>query len=57
MAGMFYNIKETVEKLGITEEEIKELVRDGKLRVYHDGPTKLFKATDIDNFDRNFWLS
>ncbi|MHC4844458.1 MAG: helix-turn-helix domain-containing protein [Planctomycetota bacterium] len=48
MAGMFYSIKEVAEKLNLSEEEIKELVNNGKLRGIPDGGSFLFKIDEID---------
>jgi hypothetical protein len=50
MAGMFYNLQEVIEKLGKSEDEIKELIRDGKLREFRDGSKQLFKIDEVDNF-------
>ena len=49
MAGMFYNLQEVIEKLGKTEEEIKELIKNGKLREFRDGTGLLFKAAEVDD--------
>ena len=48
MAGMFYSLQQTIEKLGKTEAEIKALVRDGKLREFRDGAKQLYKIEDVD---------
>ncbi len=48
MAGMFYSLKETCEKLGKTEEQIKELVKQGKLREFRDRTNLLFKVNEIE---------
>ena len=48
MAGTFYSIQEVVEKLGKTEEQIKELVKDGKLREFRDGAKLLYKTKEVD---------
>jgi len=37
-----------MEKLGMTEEQVKELVKDGKLREFRDGAKQLFKAQEVD---------
>lgn len=49
MAGMFYSIQETAEKLGITEDEVKQLAKDGKLREFRDGENIMFKVDEVDN--------
>ena len=48
MAGMFYSLEETAKKLGKTEEQIKELVKQGKLREFRDGSNLLFKFDEIE---------
>ena len=48
MAGMFYSLEEAVEKLNMTEEQIKDLVREGKLREFRDGSNLLFKIDEIE---------
>ena len=44
MAGMFYSLQEAAEKLNKTEEELKQIVKEGKLREFRDGPNLLFKV-------------
>ncbi|MHB0946298.1 MAG: hypothetical protein ACYC3B_03920 [Sedimentisphaerales bacterium] len=48
MAGMFYSLDQTKEKLGKNDAEIKALVRDGKLREFRDGAKQLYKTEDVD---------
>ena len=48
MAGMFYSLQEVCEKLGKSEDEIKQLVQEGKLREFRDGSNLLFKSEDVD---------
>ncbi len=48
MAGMFYSLKETAEKLNKTEEEVKEIVKQGRLREFRDGPNLLFKVDEVE---------
>ncbi len=48
MAGMFYSLEEAAEKLNKTEEELKEIVKDGKLREFRDGPNLLFKVDEVE---------
>ena len=48
MAGMFYSLAEAAEKLNKTEEEIKQIVRDGQLREFRDGPNLLFKVEEVE---------
>ncbi len=48
MAGMFYSLQEALDKLSMTEEEIKQVVADGKLREFRDGPNLLFKVEEVE---------
>ncbi len=48
MAGMFYSLQEAAEKLNKTEDEIKQLVKDGQLREFRDGTNLLFKVEEVD---------
>jgi len=48
MAGMFYSLKEAAEKLNKTTDEIREIVKKGKLREFRDGPNLLFKVDEVE---------
>lgn len=48
MAKLFYSAPEAAEKLGRTEDELKALVREGKLREFRDGDTFNYKVGDVD---------
>ncbi|MHC4337104.1 MAG: helix-turn-helix domain-containing protein [Planctomycetota bacterium] len=48
MAGMFYSLEEAIAKLNVTEEQLKELTREGKLREFRDGSNVLFKVDEIE---------
>jgi len=48
MAGMFYSLAEAAEKLNKTEEEVKELAKQGKLREFRDGSSVLFKIEEVE---------
>lgn len=48
MAKTFYSAKEAAEKLGRTENDLKDLVRAGKLREFRDAGTVNYKVTDVD---------
>ena len=48
MAGMFYTIEEAAQKLGKTEDQVKELVEIGKLREFRDGAKRMFKVEEVD---------
>ena len=48
MAGMFYSLKETAQRLGKTEDQVKQLAKDGKLREFRDGSNLLFKIEEVN---------
>jgi len=48
MAGMFYSLKEAAEKLKKTEEEVQEIVKQGRLREFRDGLNLLFKVDEVE---------
>jgi len=48
MADTFYTLKETAEKLGKSEDAVKDMVKSGELREYRDGTNVLFKTEDVD---------
>ena len=48
MAGMFYSLDEVMEKLSKGEDDIKNLIMEGKLREFRDGPKQLYKVEDVD---------
>ncbi len=45
---IYYTEKETLQKLGITGEDLAGLVSEGKLRTYPDGQNKMFKADAVN---------
>src|SRR5580704_17765837 len=48
MAKMFYTLDEAKATLGKSEEEIKQLAREGRLREFRDGPRLMFKADQVE---------
>src|SRR5215469_7665481 len=48
MAKMFYTLDEAKTALGKSEEEIKQLAREGRLREFRDGPRLMFKADQVE---------
>jgi hypothetical protein len=48
MAKMFYTLDETKAALGQSEDQIKQLTRDGRLREFRDGPRLMFKSDQVD---------
>lgn len=53
MAKMFYKLEEAAEKLGMTEEEVKELANSGTLQRFLDRDTVMFKVKDVDALAAN----
>lgn len=47
MAKPFYSLEEVSEQLGKSEDEIRELVREGTLREFRDAGKIFFKAEDV----------
>jgi excisionase family DNA binding protein len=45
---MFYSLQEAAEKLKIREQDVQELVNEGKLREFIDGANVLFKVNEVD---------
>jgi len=45
---MFYSLQEAAEKLNKTKEELKEIVKQGKLREFRVGSNVLFKADEVE---------
>lgn len=48
MAKMFYSLEETAQKLGITPEQVKQLVVEGKLQQFRDRTNLMFKRDQVD---------
>ncbi len=48
MAKMFYSAVEAAKKLGKKEDDLKALVRAGKLREFRDADTFNYKVDDVD---------
>ncbi len=49
MAKTFYSAQEAAERLGKTEDELKGLVREGKLREFRDAGSVTYKASDVES--------
>jgi len=45
---MYYTEEEAAGRLGIRAEELATYVRDSKLRVFQDGPKKMFRVDEVD---------
>ncbi|QDU33982.1 hypothetical protein KS4_20420 [Poriferisphaera corsica] len=48
MAKMFYTLEETAAKLGVSEQEIKDMAASGKLQQFRDGDKLMFKCAEVD---------
>ncbi|MBN1392440.1 MAG: helix-turn-helix domain-containing protein [Sedimentisphaerales bacterium] len=48
MAGMFYSLQEVAAKLGKTEDEVKDIIKQGRLREFRDGSNLLFKVDEVE---------
>ena len=48
MAKMFYTMDEAKAALGKSDEEVKQLARDGRLREFRDGARLMFKADQVE---------
>jgi hypothetical protein len=48
MSGMFFSLKETAQQLGKSEDQVKQLVKAGKLREFRDGANLLFKIDEVN---------
>ena len=49
MAADYYSLAEVTAKLDKTEDQIKDLIREGKLREFRDGADILFNAQEVDS--------
>jgi len=50
MAGMFYTLQQAAEKLNMTEQQVEQLVSQGKLREFRDGANVHLKIAEVDAF-------
>lgn len=48
MAKMFYTIDEVKTMFGLDDDGLRALIQEGKLRELHDGPRRVFKASEVD---------
>jgi hypothetical protein len=49
MAGMFYSLQEAADKLGMSQEDVKQLATEGKLREFRDGSNIMFKIDEVES--------
>lgn len=48
MAKMYYSLEEALGKLGLSEEKLKALVREGKLREFRDAGKLNYRVDEVD---------
>jgi hypothetical protein len=48
MAKMFYSLDEVAEELGMTEDQVKQLVQDDKLQQFRDRDKLMFKRDQVE---------
>jgi hypothetical protein len=48
MAKMFYTMEEAKAALGMSEDDIRQYAREGRLREFRDGPRLMFKADQVE---------
>lgn len=53
MAKMFYTLEEAAEKLGLSEDELKDMAGSGKLQQFRDRDKLMFKREQVDNLAKN----
>lgn len=48
MAKMYYTLEEVIDKLGVSEDRVKAMVQEGKLREFRDGGKLNYRASEVD---------
>jgi excisionase family DNA binding protein len=48
MAKMFYSLEEAAQKLGATEDQVKQMAGSGKLQQFRDRDKLMFKRDQVD---------
>ncbi len=48
MAKMFYSLEEAAQKLGISEDQVKEMAAEGRLQQFRDRDKLMFKREQVD---------
>src|SRR3954463_16032496 len=48
MAKMFYTTDEAAQKIGVSGDQLKQLVGENKLREFRDGARVMFKVDQVD---------
>lgn len=49
MAKMFYSLQETAEKLGVSEDDIRQMAGAGKIQQFRDRDKLMFKRDQVDS--------
>ncbi|HPD29031.1 MAG TPA: hypothetical protein PLL20_03485 [Phycisphaerae bacterium] len=52
MAKMYYNLEETLARLGLTEDKLKALVREGKLREFRDAGKLNYRVDEVERLSK-----
>lgn len=50
---MYYNEDEAKQQLGVEDQQLEQLIRDGRLRVYQDGQRRMFRTQDVDELGQS----
>lgn len=53
MAEKYYSLEEVMEKLSKSEEQIRQLVEDGKLQEFREEGNVLYKAEEVEGFSED----
>jgi hypothetical protein len=56
MAKMFYRFDEARQVLAMSDEQLRQLTREGKLREFRDGTQVMYKADQVDQLKREMGL-
>lgn len=48
MAKMFYSLEETAQKLGVSEDQVKQMAGSGELQQFRDRDKIMFKCEEVD---------
>lgn len=49
MAQMYYSQEEAIQKLGCSEDQLRQMVREGKLRQFRDGGQMTYSQEEVDS--------
>jgi len=54
MAKVYYTEQETCAKLNVSETDLNQMTRDGKLRAFQDGPRRMYKVDEVEKLAAAF---